>query len=824
MLWQLRGFASEDIREAFRSVHVIAQATRAEQPFFHVNVRNPEGERLTREQWEHVANGIESKIGLSGQPRAVAFHCDKDTGHEHMHVAWSRIDDETMTARPLPFFKLRLKEVCRALEVEFGITQVRNHRDTPVLAPSRDEFEQARRLGVDIHQVRETIRQCWEHADCGRAFRSALANEGLTLAKGDRRDYIVLDQEGGMHALGKRILGSRAAEIRTRLADIDRAQLPTVEQARRQLAIAPEVASQGSTHAASAEREDKLTSNAIDEERIKRSFVVAGSLTLAKMERPDAEATLEVLTRNRATFTARDIAWQLREQIGNQQERSEFTSEILKHPNVVCLNGSGSAPPRYTTREVLETEHQVLRAASALSAATGHEVSEHDRDTVLAREFHSLTVEQRAAVRHATGAEGIALIDGQAGTGKSYTINAIRQVYEQQGRTVIGLAPTNAVAHDMREEGFSRARTMHSELFAINNGRTRWNSRTVVIVDEAAMIDTRNLSMLTARAQATGAKLIFVGDDRQLSSIERGGMFGVLKEKHGAAELTEVRRQQTYGDRQASALMAQGNFRDALTRYDEKGAIHWTATQVEARATLVDQWAKDSAASPAKSRFVFAYCNQDANDLNAAIRDIRVQRGELGEGRTFQTQHGAAEFAPGYRLQFTDTDKQRGIYNGQAGTVRAIEGNAVTVALDGRGRRMVQFNAAEFDGFRHGYAGTIYKGQGRTFDQTYLYHSEHWRSSASYVALTRHREKAELFAARETAADLGELAHQIARVDERRAASHFQQPVFRRAADEVLKEMDWRRLLIDPDYRRQFAEQQACERPAIHRERGGRER
>ena len=67
-LWQLAGFAANDIRDAFRSVHVMAEATRCEQPFFHVQVRNPDDEELTRAQWERVANRIESKLGLMGQP------------------------------------------------------------------------------------------------------------------------------------------------------------------------------------------------------------------------------------------------------------------------------------------------------------------------------------------------------------------------------------------------------------------------------------------------------------------------------------------------------------------------------------------------------------------------------------------------------------------------------------------------------------------------------------------------------------------------------------------------------------------------------------
>ena len=112
-LFQLCGFAAGDIREAFRSVHVMAEATRCEQPFFHLQVRNPEGEELSRNEWLRVANRIEDKLGLTNQPRAICLHIDEQTGHEHMHVAWSRIDADTMTARPLPFFKERLKEVCR---------------------------------------------------------------------------------------------------------------------------------------------------------------------------------------------------------------------------------------------------------------------------------------------------------------------------------------------------------------------------------------------------------------------------------------------------------------------------------------------------------------------------------------------------------------------------------------------------------------------------------------------------------------------------------------------------------------------------------------
>jgi len=496
------------------------------------------------------------------------------------------------------------------------------------------------------------------------------------------------------------------------------------------------------------------------------------------VSRRDAGAVLELMTQQRATFKGSDLERALAKQIKSEFERAQFAEKVLTHPDAVKLaDEAAGRTTRYTSRAVLEAEGQVLRAAAGLSRADRHQVSLAVRQAILSRpEFAGISREQADAFIHATKAAGLAIIDGQAGTGKSYTIAAIRQAYTARGDQVIGLAPTNAVAEDMRANGFARAATIHSELFRLNSGRTSWNGKTVIILDEAAMIDTKLMAQLAGHAHAAGAKLIMVGDDRQLSSIDRGGMFGVLKDQHGAAELSQVRRQYKNDDKRAAEHMAEGNFHAALAMYDDKGAIHWTHSQDAAREALVAQWAKDSAAAPDKSRFVFAYTNADVDRLNADIRTVRKERGEIGgEDHAFQTKHGTAEFSERDRIQITGTDKGRGLINGAAGTIEKIEGDTIAVRLDGRGEKRVEFDAKEFQDFRHGYAGTIYKGQGRTLDQTYLYHSEHWRSAASYVALTRHRDKAELFVARETAADVKQLSRQMARVDDRRAASHFHQ-------------------------------------------------
>ena len=519
----------------------------------------------------------------------------------------------------------------------------------------------------------------------------------------------------------------------------------------------------------------------------------------------DVDGVLEAMTKRNATFTARQLERALQKEIhpkigaaaGQKRsvelERAQFANAVLSHADVVQLADQFGGPTtRYTTRAVLKAELHVLRAADGLKANATHEVDERLRFDLIPEKYRTITPEQIRAFLHATGAEGLALIDGQAGTGKSFTMAAIREAYEGDGHRVIGLGPTNKVAKTMANDGFAHAKTVHSELFALNNGRTSWDPKTVVMVDEAAMLDTRLMAMVTAHAYDAGAKLILVGDDRQLSSIDRGGMFAVLKDRQGAAVLSEVRRQYKLDDRRASEMMAEGNFHAALGIYNDKGAIHWTRTQGEARAELVETWAQDTAADRDKSRFVFAYTNDDVNQLNVALREVRKQRGELEwEDHEISTAHGRFQFSAGDRIQFTGKNRQLGIDNGDTGTIEAIDGTHLAVRLGGRDPKTINFDAANVDQFRHGYAGTIYKGQGDTLDQCYLYHSEHWRSAPAYVALTRHKEKTELFVARNTAADIKELARQVSRADETRAASMFHQqqsigPVRPMTAAEIL--------------------------------------
>ena len=496
---------------------------------------------------------------------------------------------------------------------------------------------------------------------------------------------------------------------------------------------------------------------------------------------------LEALTERRSTFSRGDLNRELAKVIVDPAQRASFTDRILALPEVVGLKETETAPvSRYTTRAVIAAEARVMRDASALAGESRHGLTGAEREAALDR-HKQVTGERRAAFRELTQAKGFAVLAGEAGTGKSTTLAAVRDAYESAGYRVIGMSWTNQVVQNLQRDGFRDATTVAAELYRLDRGTARWDRRTVLVVDEAGMLSTKHLAHVMEEARAAGAKLVLAGDDKQLASIERGGLFGALREKHGGPELHDVVRVSDAEQRRAFNLMHQGQFLPALAIYARQGAIHWSGGQDEARAALVREWGRDVAADPDKVRFVFAYTNADVLELNAALREVRKEQGALGADHRLKTADGIVPFAEGDRVQFTGTavrreDRQAGIVNGGVGTIRAIAGNRVTVALDGKPgapERLVSFAAGdnyaagEFDKFRHGYAGTIYKGQGRTLDQTYLYHSAHWRVATSYVALTRHRENVTLYVATETASDLGRLARQMARVDDCRAASQF---------------------------------------------------
>ena len=740
---EVRGTIAHDLEGALHEMEALSSGTRCKNPLYHASINVPIHERLGMEHWQQAVDRLEEKLGLAGQPRAVVMH--EKFGREHIHVVWGRVRAETLVAIADSHNYLKHEMVARELERAFGHERVqgahaeRDGAPRPERTIAHAERQIAERTGIDPQAVKAEITALWRAAAGPEAFLAALERAGYRPALGARRQYVVMDQAGTVHSLARRIDGMRAAHLRRAFAAVPPARFPAVAS----LGRAPQ-AEVGLPTEPGKSAEKPLDPVKLFAELLRtQSFVTEGEV--------------------RQALVSKGIA-----------APAPMIAAIAAHPETIRLfDPEMKEEIGWTLRSIRDQERATLARAISLAASGCHEAGTKFIRAV-AREM-TLDDEQVEAVRHVLDEGSLKILEGRAGTGKSHTLSAVRQAAERDGYEVIGLAPTNAVAQDLRDSGFRRATTLQSLLWyrehAPEHANAQVPGKSLVIVDEAAMLSTEHLDRLTRLAVETGAKLVLVGDDRQLASIERGGVFSDIRERIGSATLSAVRRQHQDWARQAARDFAEGRFREGLEAYEAHGLIHWQEDLEEARATLLERWSADTETSRGK-RFVFAYTNEEVRRLNDALQAIEITRGRVRDCITLETERGTLSVGVGDRIAFRGTWKPKGIYAGALATVASIEGTRMTVRSD-RGREIV-FDNREFTNIDLGYAGTIYRGQGKTLDQTYLLHTHHWRDAASYVAMTRARAQTEVFVGRDQAPSLRALSAQMARQSSRGSTLRYQ--------------------------------------------------
>jgi relaxase-like protein len=218
---EVRGFIAEDVMGAMKEAQAMAKGTRCKQYLFSVSLNPPETENVPAEVFEGALDSIEDKLGLQGQPRMVVFH--EKEGRRHAHAVWSRIDAETMTAKQLSFFKTKLSEVSKQLYFENGWKMPAGLADNKGHDPRNftlDEWQQAKRAGLDAKTLKGIAQDCWAISDNRKAFSHALEERGLYLAKGDRRGHVAVTYEGEVFALA-RMVGMKAKDIKTKIGKPD---------------------------------------------------------------------------------------------------------------------------------------------------------------------------------------------------------------------------------------------------------------------------------------------------------------------------------------------------------------------------------------------------------------------------------------------------------------------------------------------------------------------------------------------------------------------------------------------------------------------------
>jgi len=537
----------------------------------------------------------------------------------------------------------------------------------------------------------------------------------------------------------------------------------------------------------------------------------------------DAASSTRVvpLTLLASTFSRRDALWAVAKALdAATAEVVTLTDELLARPSVVrVLTGPGTeleqirtrtetfvgASPgdrRYSTVEVLSVERRITESARLRIGAGPGQVSAEGVARALRSHPH-LDLEQRRGVETLlSSGNGLEVVIGQAGTGKSTMLGATRVGWEAEGYEVIGVAIASHTAAALEASTGIRSSTMARLLMDLAApGHISLSARHVVVVEEASMVGSRSLDLVQRYADAAGAKVVLVGDNRQLSSIDAGGALRTLSRElgTGVVELTTNRRQAGVDqawEREALDRLRNGDIAPAVAAYAEHGRLILAEEVEMARAQLIEAWW----AVHEQSTAILAVARSDVAALNDLARQRRRAAGELGA--ELRLPSGKA-FSVGDRVLFEKNqrvtslrgpagaeDSTLHIRNGTFATVVNLsppisasltrEGDVSDIALgegdvrghdqvlvvdlDAGGRVALPQHYVE-DSTSLGYALTVFRAQGVTVDHAFVLGDESLFQEAAYTAMSRGRLTNHLYAT--TADDLRvEIGHEAR--DERR--------------------------------------------------------
>lgn len=483
-------------------------------------------------------------------------------------------------------------------------------------------------------------------------------------------------------------------------------------------------------------------------------------------EKLDHDEILSNLTQQASTFTPHQMAAAVAVEMqgnGGADAIQKALRDLQKHPDLIRLESDkpyqlrrgDPTEIRYTTREMLEIEQGLLDKSQARKSEEKHRVD--TSNAIAARP--TITSEQKAALKHVCEAPGaIKIVEGMAGTGKSYMLGAARESWEAAGFEVIGAALAGKAAAGLQEGAGIESQTGHSLLFQLDTGQRQLHNKSIVVIDEAGMMGSRQLSRILDHVHRAGAKAVLVGDSQQLQPIDAGGAFRLLSQRLGAARLENIVRQKNEADRQVVRLFADGKAAEAMQSMRERGLLAITETRAEALQEMVGAWAQACDPSKPGESLMLAATRAEVAQINAMARQILKADGRLAGALQVPTASGMKEFAVGDRIIFSKNDGAVGVSNGHLATIQNIKfdktGQVEITARHDNGKQ-IKFVAGQgkgqFDSFDHGYGMTVHKSQSVTVDRVFMLPSDtmsfrEW----IYVAASRARYETRMFLTRDS--------------------------------------------------------------------------
>jgi conjugative relaxase-like TrwC/TraI family protein len=439
-------------------------------------------------------------------------------------------------------------------------------------------------------------------------------------------------------------------------------------------------------------------------------------------ERPDWDAAFrqmaspDGLTRNRSTFGRREVLQALSTAAAQGADIEAIRAAadaFLRGPNAVPLLRTLNRGPelQYSTPELLAVERRVLDAADRLRASGRCTVAGEIVDAAIAQRPW-LSDEQRAMIRRLTeDGDGVAVVIGYAGAGKTTALAAARDAWEQSGFTVHGCALARRAARELEHKAGLPATSVAAMLWRA----PRLESRTVLILDEAAMLGTRDLEKLLTLVERAEGKLVLVGDAAQLPSIGAGGALASLASRFDPIVVQENRRQRNAWERDAVEALRHGDAERALDDYETHGRLHIGRYDEEVLPQLVADW--HTYDDPRES-IMIAHRRADVAELNRRARALMRADGRLGPEELVC---GGAAFAVGDQVIVKRNDARCDVRNGDRGVIAIVDRahgslwvrfGERTCELDAR--FVAQPTRSGRPSLEHGYAITAYAAQGMT--------------------------------------------------------------------------------------------------------------
>jgi hypothetical protein len=465
------------------------------------------------------------------------------------------------------------------------------------------------------------------------------------------------------------------------------------------------------------------------------------------------------LTAQASTFARQDVIAALGAQLAGatRADLEELADRFLAERAVAVVAERALEERRWATPELLAVEQRLVTAAVD-RAGERTAVASHEAVRAALAAHPTAGQDQAGMVRDVCrGGQGVALVVGRAGTGKTFALGVARHAWQLDGYRLLAAAPTGIATVSLEAEGFEEVATVDRLLVDLDQGQERLDGRTVLVVDEAGMVGSRKLARLLDHVQHADAKVVLVGDDRQLAAIDAGGGFRALRPRLGASGLVENRRQRHAWEREALELVRSGLVDEAVAAYRQHDRVVVAESKTAATlALLTDWWAayQEAERDPTQDVVVLAHRRAEVDRLNTHCQQLLAARGRLGPERL---QVEDRELRVGDRVVCGhNAIAQLGVANGSRGTITALDPQArtLTIRLDGPNPREVLLPAWYLDGRERGernrrvdlaYATTGHRAQGLTRWRALVRLTGREDSNWLYVQLSRARHETILY-------------------------------------------------------------------------------